>query len=180
MELFRHLPNIITLGRLCLVPLSIVLIASQEWTLAFVVFVCAGLSDALDGWLAKRFKLETELGAYLDPLADKALLVSIYVTLALGHQLPVALAVLVVSRDVMIISAVLISFALGKPVKIKPLFISKLNTTAQIAFAGLILATKAFDLALGTGFNLSLAVVAALTLASAGAYLMQWFRHMAE
>ena len=180
MELFRHLPNMITLARLCLVPLSIMLIASQTWTLAFVVFISAGLSDALDGWLAKRFKLETELGAYLDPLADKALLVSIYVTLALGHQVPAALAVLVVSRDIMIVSAVLISFALDKRVQIKPLFVSKLNTVAQIAFAGLVLASKAFALDLGSGFYLALAAVAALTLASAAAYLMQWFRHMSK
>lgn len=180
MDVFRNLPNIITLARLCLVPLSAVLINDQRWSGAFVVFVCAGLSDALDGWLAKRFKLETELGAYLDPLADKALLITIYVALALAHQMPAAIAILVVSRDIMIISAVLIAFALAKPMKIRPLFVSKLNTTAQITFAGLVLAAKAFGLDLGLWFYLALLAVAVLTLLSTGAYLMQWFRHMAE
>lgn len=180
MDVFRNLPNIVTLARLGLVPLSVVLINDQQWLWAFVVFVVAGLSDALDGWLAKRFHLESELGAYLDPLADKALLITIYVALALAREMPAAIAILVVSRDIMIISAVLIAFALGKPMKIRPLFVSKLNTTAQIGFAGLVLASKAFELVLGSWFLLALLVVAGLTLLSTAAYLMQWFRHMAE
>ena len=180
MDLFRNLPNIITLARLCLVPLSVALITSQEWTWAFIIFVSAGLTDALDGWLAKHFHLETELGAYLDPLADKALLVSIYVALAFSREMPAWLAIVVVSRDIMIISAVLISFALVNPVKIRPLFVSKLNTALQISFAGMVLASKAFQIDGGTWFPASIIVVAALTLASAAAYLVQWLKHMAN
>lgn len=179
-SLFRSLPNLITLGRLVLVPVAVDMIASRAWTGAFVVFVVAGLSDAIDGLLARRLGLRSELGALLDPLADKALLVSIYVALAVVEVLPAALATLVVSRDVMIIGAVLISWVLGKPVEIKPLLISKLNTTAQIVFAGLVLGAKAFGLGLDLWLAAGMAIVAGLTLASAAVYLAQWLRHMSS
>lgn len=177
-NVFKSLPNLITLGRLVLVPVAIEMIASRAWTGALVVFVVAGLSDAADGLLARRFALRTELGAVLDPLADKALLVSIYVALAAARVVPEPLTILVVSRDVMIVGAVLISWVLGKPMEIKPVPISKLNTTAQIVFAGLVLAAQAFGFTLGLGFDAGLAVVAALTLASTVVYLAQWLRHM--
>jgi cardiolipin synthase len=179
-NLFKSLPNLITLGRLVLVPVAIEMIASQAWIGAFVVFVLAGLSDAIDGTLARRLGLRSELGALLDPLADKALLVSIFVALALTGIVPAALTILVVSRDVMIVGAVLISWVLGKPVEIKPLLISKLNTTAQIVFAGVVLAAQAFGFALGTWFSAGMAIVAGLTLASAAVYLAQWLRHMSS
>ena len=178
MDQFARLPNIISLARLCLVPLSVWLIFSQAWGAAFAVFLVAGLSDALDGWLAKTFHLATELGAYLDPLADKALLVSIYISLAMRGHIPLALAILVVSRDIMIVGAVLVAVLMGKPMQIRPLFVSKLNTTAQIVLAGIVLAMKATEAEPGAGLQLAIWSVAALTLASAGAYLQQWFKHL--
>ena len=75
--LIRSLPNIITIARLFLVPVVVALIAAQAWRGAFACFLVAGASDGIDGWIARRFDLRTELGAYLDPLADKALLISI-------------------------------------------------------------------------------------------------------
>jgi len=179
-NLFKSLPNLITLGRLVLVPVAIEMIASQAWTGAFVVFVVAGLSDAIDGLLARRLALRSELGALLDPLADKVLLVSIYVALAVAAVVPAALTILVVSRDVMIVGAVLIAWVLGKPMEIKPLPISKLNTTAQIAFAGLVLGAQAFGLTLSMWFDAGVAIVAGLTLASTAVYLAQWLRHMSS
>jgi len=177
-HLFASLPNLISLGRLVLVPIIVALIIQPEWGLAFTLFLVAGVSDGIDGWLAKRFDLRSELGAYLDPLADKALLVSIYVSLAIVGVLPATIAILVVSRDVMIVGAVMISWLLDKPVAIKPLLVSKLNTLAQISLAASVLAAKAFDFPLGLWFTVLLYVVAALTLASAAAYLRQWVRHM--
>ena len=106
-KLFASLPNLITLARLLLAPLAVLMIVSQRFPEAFAVFLVAGASDAVDGFIAKRFDLRTELGAYLDPLADKALLVSIYVTLAVVGELPAAIAIIVVSRDLMILIAVL-------------------------------------------------------------------------
>jgi cardiolipin synthase len=177
-SILASLPNLISLARLILVPVIIALIIEPAWELAFILFLVAGVSDAVDGWLAKRFKLQSELGAYLDPLADKALLVSIYVSLAIVGVLPAALAICVVSRDVLIVSAVLFSRVMDKPIAIRPLLVSKLNTVAQIVFATMLLAAKAFAVNPGLWAIVGAYIVAMLTLVSAAAYLAQWLRHM--
>lgn len=174
-----NIPNILTLGRFCLVPLVIVSIQQEEWTLAFALFVVAGLTDGIDGFIARHFNQRTELGAYIDPLADKALLVSIYVALAIGGIIPSWLTILVVSRDIMILSAVMVSWLLDNPLAINPLFVSKANTFAQIALAAIVLGTRTFDIHLGSGVMALSFVVGGLTIASTGAYLAVWLRHMA-
>src|SRR6201992_396300 len=138
-KLLASLPNLITVARLILAPLAVLMIVSQRFMCAFAIFVVAGVSDAVDGFIAKRFDLRSELGAYLDPLADKALLVSVYVTMAIVRELAAAIAIIVVSRDLMILTAVLISWLLHNPVAIRPVWVSKFNTVAQIAFAALVL-----------------------------------------
>ena len=173
------IPNIITIGRLIIVPLLIVMIGQGRWMVAFLLFLIAGISDAVDGFIARRFDMRSELGAYIDPLADKALLISIYVSLAVADVLPGWLAIIVVSRDVMILGAFLVSSVMGRPVTIKPLLVSKLNTAAQIAFAALVLGVKAFELQLDRLVFAAILVVAALTIVSAAAYLGRWMRHMA-
>lgn len=175
-----NVPNFITIGRLLLVPFLIVMITQGRWTAAVICFLIAGVSDAVDGFLARRLSARTELGAYIDPLADKALLMSIYVTLAIQGTLPGWLAVTVVSRDIMIMVGVVVAWLLQRPVAIKPLTVSKVNTAAQIAFAGLVLATNAFSFDLGEARNWMMALIAVLTVASAGAYLLTWFAHMSE
>jgi cardiolipin synthase len=157
----------------------IVMILQGRWLTAFVLFLVAGISDAIDGFIARRFDMRSEFGAYIDPLADKALLVSIYVTLAVVGVLPAWLAVVVVSRDVMIVSAIMLSWVMGRPVEIRPLMLSKLNTVAQIGLAVLVLSTKAFGVGVVGLDDYAMPVVAALTIASAGAYLVGWMRHMA-
>src|SRR6187431_2003922 len=119
------IPNLITLGRILLVPVLVWAIISGEMRLAFALFLAAGISDAVDGFLAKRFNMASELGAYLDPLADKTLIVSIYVTLGIAGKIPLWLVILVVSRDIMIVSAVILSWLIDKPVAVKPLMVSK-------------------------------------------------------
>lgn len=172
------IPNIITLGRILLVPVIVWAIASNQMEIAFTLFVIAGISDAVDGFLAKRFNMASDLGALLDPLADKALLVSIYVALGIWGAIPRWLVILVVSRDIMIVGAVIVSWLFGKPMPMKPLMVSKLNTVAQVAFAALILA------ALGFGFRpqpydyILMGTVAVLTLVSVSLYLVEWMRHM--
>lgn len=175
-----NLPNVITLGRILLVPVVVWAIGANQMQIAFVLFVVAGISDAIDGYLAKRFNMTSEIGALLDPLADKALLVSIYVTLAIVAEIPAWLAILVVSRDIMIVGAVIISWLLGNPVEIRPVMISKVNTAAQIVFAGFML----FRLASGLNLNWLqwplLGLVCVLTAASMLVYLTGWLRHMSE
>ncbi|HEX2552852.1 MAG TPA: CDP-alcohol phosphatidyltransferase family protein [Microvirga sp.] len=173
------IPNLITIGRLLIVPIVIVMILQGRWPAAFVLFVVAGVSDAIDGFIARRFDMRSEFGAYIDPLADKALLVSIYVTLAVVGVLPAWLAVVVVFRDVMIVAGVMLSWVMSRPVAIKPLLLSKLNTAAQIGFAALVLSTRAFGVDLAGFDDALMLVLAALTVASAGAYLAGWMRHMA-
>ncbi len=172
------IPNLITLARILLVPILVWAIISGEMRLAFLLFLAAGISDAVDGFLAKRFGMASELGAYLDPLADKALIVSIYVSLGVAGAIPLWLVILVVSRDIMIVGAVLLSWLVGQPVEIKPLLVSKLNTAAQIVFATLVLAALASGFDAEPFLTLTLALVVVLTLLSIGFYLREWMRHM--
>jgi cardiolipin synthase len=174
------LPNIITLGRILLVPVIVWAIASGQMTIAFGLFVIAGLSDAVDGFLAKRFGMTSDIGALLDPLADKALLVSIYVTLGIAGALPRWLVILVVSRDIMIIGAVIVSWLLGNPIPMKPLMVSKMNTAAQVGFAALVLASLGFGFAPAPFDTILMALVTVLTLLSVSFYLVEWVRHMSR
>ncbi len=172
------IPNLITLGRILLVPIVVWAIASGEMWIAFILFVAAGVSDAVDGFLAKRFGMTTELGAYLDPLADKALIVSIYITLSVNGIIPIWLVILVVSRDIMIVGAVMLSWVLGSPLKVKPLLVSKLNTVAQILFACVVLGSLGFNIQAKMLELILMGLVTILTLLSVAAYLAEWMRHM--
>ncbi len=172
------IPNIITLGRILLVPIIVWAIASSQMEIAFAVFIVAGVSDAVDGFLAKRFNMTSELGALLDPLADKALLVSIYIALGIGGAIPRWLVILVVSRDIMIVTAVIVSWLFDKPVAMKPLMVSKLNTGAQVAFAALVLASLSFGFQPVPYDLVLMAFVTFFTLVSVSLYLVEWVRHM--
>jgi len=172
------IPNLITLARILLVPVVIWAITSGEMRIAFLLFFAAGVSDAVDGFLAKRFGMATELGAYLDPLADKAMIVSIYVALGIAEAIPRWLVILVVSRDIMIVGAVMLSWLVDKPVALKPLPVSKLNTVAQIVLALLVLGGLGFGFDAKVPVVLLTALVAALTLLSIAFYVGEWVRHM--
>jgi cardiolipin synthase (CMP-forming) len=172
------IPNLISLGRIMLVPVVVWTIILGEMRGAFFLFLAAGVSDAVDGFLAKRFRMASELGAYLDPLADKALIVSIYVALGVAGALPISLVILVVSRDIMIISGFMLSWLVGKPMPVKPLPVSKANTVAQIFLATLVLAEHGFGFNAALISDIAVGLVAILTLLSIGFYLAEWLRHM--
>ena len=172
------LPNVITIGRLALVPLVIWALLSGEVTLAFVAFVVAGVSDGVDGYIARRFGQHSELGAYLDPIADKALLVSTFVMLGYLGELPLWLVTLVVSRDLLIMAAVILASMLGHPVQIRPLLVSKANTAVQIALALLTLGELAFTGRVPAIHAALLVATTALTVGSGIAYFAAWLRHM--
>ena len=174
-----NIPNSLTLVRIVLVPLVVWLIIDHEMTAAFLLFLLAGFSDAADGYIAKRYGWRSELGAYLDPIADKALLVSIYVTLGLAGHLPVWLVIAVVSRDILIVWAVVLSWMLSRPLTMHPLLISKVNTFAQIVLAGLVLAELGLGLGLEPVVKVLIWVTGALTILSAAAYFWAWLGHMA-
>jgi cardiolipin synthase (CMP-forming) len=172
------IPNLITLGRIILVPIVVWAIMSGEMRAAFFLFVAAGISDAVDGFLAKRFNMASELGALIDPLADKALIVSIYVALGIAGALPISLVILVVSRDIMIISGFMLSWVIGKPMPVRPLPVSKANTAAQIVLAIVVLAEQGFGFDAALLSKIVVALVAVLTVLSMGFYLAEWLRHM--
>ncbi len=182
-----NLPNLISLARLLLVPVTIWLIISGRYGSAFWVLVAAGISDALDGFIAKRFDQRTRIGALLDPAADKAMLVSIYVTLGMAHQLWTWLVILVVFRDALIVVGFLLTQAAAVPKQYAPLYISKINTGMQITLVGFVLARLGLGAAPGwLDPALSLLVlvlslgVAATTLGSGLAYLVRWTRILAR
>lgn len=178
--MLESLPNLITVGRIVLVPVVVWAITSGNMLLAFWLFVLAGISDAVDGFLAKHLNAQTEFGAYLDPLADKALLMSIYVTLGIATLLPLWVVIGVVSRDIMIMAAVIVAWIVGKPLNIHPLIVSKLNTLAQILLATLVLASNAFLFDPSPVVEFLLVAVGVLTFLSAAFYLAAWMRHMAS
>ena len=161
-----------------MVPVVVWAIASREMQIAFLLFLAAGASDAVDGFLAKRLGMASELGAHLDPLADKALIVSIYVSLGITEAIPRWLVILVVSRDIMIVAAVILSWLVDKPVTLKPLLVSKLNTVAQIALAGVVMAAIGFSFDAQIAVVMLMALVGALTLLSIAFYVVEWVRHM--
>lgn len=177
---FVTIPNFITIGRLLSVPAIVYFIIADQFAAAALIFLAAGLSDGVDGFIAKHFDMRSELGAYLDPLADKALLMSVFIALTVKGLLPVWLTVLVVSRDILIVGAVMLSWIIGKPVAMAPLMISKANTTAQIGLAGLALAEVTLDFNLGYGAHLIIVLTGALTVLSALAYIAAWVRHMSN
>lgn len=174
------IPNALTLLRFCLIPLTVVLIQEREFQIAFLVFVLAGLTDAVDGFIARRFNQQSELGAYLDPLADKMLIAASFVALFAVQAMPYWLVVLVIFRDVMIVGAVAIAWLLNNPIPIEPLLISKCNTAAQISAVAFTLAAGSFLVAPAMSHLVVHLVVALLTVLSVGAYFVKWFRHMAE
>lgn len=173
------IPNYITIFRFLLVPLVLYCIFAGQMALALAGFILAGVSDGVDGFIARRFNQRSELGAYLDPIADKLLLVSIFGVFGYLGQLPLWLVYLVISRDAMIIGAVLLSTIMGNPVKMHPLMVSKANTAMQIVLAAFVLADLAFALDYARTEQYLVWLVALLTGASAGAYFVTWMRHMA-
>ena len=172
------IPNIITLLRFVLVPAVIyaMLVGRMDWALAG--FVVAGVSDGLDGFIARQFNQRSALGAYLDPMADKLLLVSVFVVLGLMGELPLWLVIAAVSRDALIVTAVLLSTVMGNPVEMKPIFVSKANTAVQIVLAALVLSELAFADRFWDIRTWLVVLSGLLTAASAAAYLVAWLRHM--
>ncbi len=162
--------NIVTFARLCAVPMAFWLVLEHRADAAFWLFLAAGLSDALDGWLARRFG-GNAVGAALDPVADKALLVTMFVTLAAIGALPDWLAILVVFRDLLIVGGVVVLTLMGQAVTIRPLNISKLNTVVQIALVAVTLLQSGFGLGLPWLRLVLIWVVALTTLASGSAYV---------
>jgi cardiolipin synthase len=169
-----YVPNLLTLARIGLVPWLLVLLQESEYAWSLAVFVIAGVTDALDGYIAKRFNARSKLGAILDPIADKALLVSAYVMLTVMELIPFWLMVAVVFRDVVIVGGYLIMVLFFGAVKMQPLKISKLNTFLQISYIGVVLVTLASAFELSVFVRLLGYAVLATSVVSGLAYVYIW------
>lgn len=176
MTLLRHLPNLVSLLRILMVPPVAWLIVEQRYAAALALFVVAGVSDGIDGFLAKHYGWVSRLGSILDPLADKLLLSVSFITLALLGQLPLWLALLVLGRDLVIVIGGVIYHHLVGRFSLEPTFVSKFNTFLQIALVALVLARLA-----GLGLpqwciDVPVVLLVLSVLASGGDYVWTWGR----
>ena len=128
-----NIPNLLTLLRIILVPVFVIFLIQGAFFRALLVFIVAGLSDALDGFLARILHQQTILGAYLDPIADKALLASSFITLSILHIIPSWVSVIVISRDFVILLGISVLSIMSIDIKIRPTFVSKITTALQLS-----------------------------------------------
>jgi cardiolipin synthase (CMP-forming) len=171
-----NLANLITVSRLLMVVPLIWLIATERVHAAFWLLLAAGISDALDGYVAKNFNARTDLGAYLDPIADKTLIDGIYVALALAGWLPPWLAMLVVGRDVLIVLGVVLIQRRDPVFRAQPLLIGKVNTFAQLLLAACALAHAGGLIDLGMLVAALIVAVSLTTVLSGAGYAGQALR----
>ena len=143
-----NIPNFLSLLRIILVPVIVIFLIEGSYAKVLIIFVIAGLTDALDGALARLLNKQTKLGSFLDPLADKILLSTSFIALAIFSLIPSWLAVIVISRDFLILLGIAILSMMSVTYEIKPVFVSKITTTLQIAtvFFALLLKTYTFDI----------------------------------
>jgi cardiolipin synthase len=172
-----NLPNLITIFRILLIPvfINLLIYGYQGW--ALTVFLAASLTDGLDGLIARLANQRTKLGTYLDPLADKLLLTASFLTLAILKLIPIWAAVIVVSRDLILILGALILHLTQASQEISPTFLGKSTTVVQLGYIVLILLIAVFD-----GSTVSLLPVLALTIGltvfSGLHYIYRGIRHL--
>lgn len=176
---FLHLPNILTGLRLVAAPVLAMLVVDGRDGAALAVFVFAGLSDAADGYLAKRFGLDTAFGRILDPVADKLLMLASFLALSAIGLVPVWLTVLVIGRDLGIVAGALLAWALDLPLKVAPLPLGKISTACQICYIALMLLSLLAVPDVSNFTNAATMVTAAVTLMSGLNYAALWLRALA-
>lgn len=174
--MIRYLPNLLSALRLMAAPLAAALILLDHDTAALLVFAAAGTSDALDGFIARHWGVTSRSGAWLDPAADKLLMLLCFVALLMTHAAPPGLVALVVARDLAIAAGWLLTRLLHLPVAQEALPIGKLSTLAQVAYVGLILLLLAFDRTAPALEQVVAWTVAALAVLSAIAYAQLFLR----
>ena len=169
-----NLPNLLTLLRLFLVPVIFYALARGFFAVALVIFFAAAITDALDGWIARHYHLQTRLGAVLDPVADKLLVVTTVITLTWLQRIPLWLTVAVISRDLLIVGGGLLYLLLIGKFSIHPTLLSKWNTALQFVVIVLVL------LEASSGWQMPLLPVFVLVfvtaVASGGQYVWVWSR----
>lgn len=176
----RNIPNILTGLRLACAPALALLLLWGHERAALAVFIFAGLTDAADGWLAKRFHLATRFGRYLDPAADKLLMLFAFVALTSMGATPLWLTAVVIARDIAIVGGIALAKYLALPLRVAPLPIGKISTAVQVGYIALVLVVLAFDLDWPQTAAFAGVVAGAFTIASWLAYGQLWLRAAAR
>ncbi|MEE9304174.1 MAG: CDP-alcohol phosphatidyltransferase family protein [Thiotrichaceae bacterium] len=172
----KHIPNIISIMRIILIVPIIWAVWNGEYNLAFILILIAGVSDAVDGFLARYFSWQSKLGALLDPLADKILLISLFVVFSFKGFIPLWLMYIVVARDVIIFLGAIAYQLVTRKLEIRPLFISKINTALQIVLV-LLVALILADIQVARGLlDVMIILVVLSTLISGISYIVLWTR----
>ncbi|MBF0284214.1 MAG: CDP-alcohol phosphatidyltransferase family protein [Magnetococcales bacterium] len=170
-------PNALSFLRIFAVPVFIWMMLERHESWALWIFIAAGVTDALDGYIAKRFNMQTVLGSYLDPIADKLLLVSGFITLTVVNGMPLWLTLLVVTRDLVIIGGAVVFHLMTSRLEMDPLWISKLNTATQIVLLTAALVRDTFQMGHGLVEGL-IWVTAATTVTSGLWYVIEWSQRL--
>lgn len=174
MVVVSYIPNLLTVLRIAATPVLIMLLKYEMFPGALLLFLLAGISDGLDGYIAKRFRYETQLGAILDPVADKVLLVSCFIVLTVMNHLPFWLLVVVAFRDIVIVGGYLLLVILEGGVKMEPTRISKLNTVFQISLVTVVLVKLALGLEVSVVIESLILLVTLTSVFSGGHYVWVW------
>ena len=169
-----HIPNVICVLRIILVVPIVASLLEEDFRLALLLIFVAGFSDGLDGFLAKRFDWRTRLGGLLDPVADKLLMMAVFVTLTYMGLTPVWLAAVVIGRDIIIVSGVVAYTVMIGPVPPEPSTISKLNTACQLSYMLLVIAQPAFGWQLSIGILVAGSAVLCTSVISGLDYVLRW------
>ncbi len=172
--LLLTIPNLLGLLRIIAGPYVAYLLWQGQYDLAFWVFLVAGLTDAIDGPIARKTGTANEFGLYLDPIADKFFINTIYIALLILGFLPSWIVILVFLRDFLISSCIILSKVFNLDMFVKPARLSKINTGLQIALAALIMGDQAFQLPLGQSMQWLMYIMAVTTLVSGAQYLARW------
>jgi len=170
-----NIPNALTMMRIVLVPIIIILLMQGSYFKALVLFSISGITDALDGFLARFLEQQTTLGAYLDPIADKALIMSCFITLSVKQVIPGWLTVIVISRDCIILLGICVLVMLSTPFQIRPSVVSKVTTALQLLTVFFVLLARSVHWPAGLEMILTVffVVTALLTAASGIDYLFR-------
>jgi cardiolipin synthase len=143
--MMRHLPNLLSALRLTLAPFAAWAVLNDHDTSALAAFAVAGLSDLLDGWIARRFGFTSRFGAWLDPIADKLLMLFCFIALLRVGAVPLWLVVLVLGRDLLVAAGVALAWALSLPLRMAPLGVGKAATAIELLYIGAALLLLALD-----------------------------------
>jgi cardiolipin synthase len=174
--LLRNIPNFLTALRLAASPALVALLWRGHDYAALIVFVIAGATDALDGYLAKRFSLQSRFGRYMDPAADKLLMLTSFLALTVLGVTPVWLTALVITRDAAIVLGIGLAHLLALPVRATPSLLGKASTAVQVIYVGVMLLLLTFDMHAPVLTNFAEIAVAAFTLVSGLGYAQIWLR----